>query len=194
MDKNFLSVEDVLADESFQSWYSRRTEQEVTAWEQWIATRPDQQPLVNEAIQFMSQFKLSEKTVSPSQVESAMGKLNKTMTGAAGKTLIIPMHKPRNRWWMAAASIVLLGITLFGLLRFLDHGKASFATNYGQVSTYSLPDGTEVMLNANSQVKLGTKWEDGAGDREIWLNGEAFFHVKKTSARDRFIVHTNELD
>lgn len=37
-----------------------------------------------------------------------------------------------------------------------------------------------------------TDWKDC--DREIWLNGEAFFHVKKTPQKNRFVVHTNDLD
>ncbi|HYC28299.1 MAG TPA: FecR domain-containing protein, partial [Chitinophagaceae bacterium] len=29
---------------------------------------------------------------------------------------------------------------------------------------------------------------------EVWIKGEAFFHVKKTANKSRFIVHTNEMD
>ena len=55
-----------------------------------------------------------------------------------------------------------------------------------------MPDGTEVTLNANSKVSYGT-WKEGS-PREVWINGEALFHVKKTPELSKFIVHTNAFD
>ncbi|RYF96235.1 MAG: DUF4974 domain-containing protein, partial [Chitinophagaceae bacterium] len=69
----------------------------------------------------------------------------------------------------------------------------SVNTQYGEISTHELPDGSLMMLNANSCATLGKKWKEG-NDREVWLNGEAFFHVKKTPNKNRFVVHTNDLD
>ena len=51
-------------------------------------------------------------------------------------------------------------------------------TNYGQIAKHKLPDGSEVMLNANSKLCMNKSWE-GKGDREVWIEGEAYFHVKK---------------
>src|SRR5690349_6484366 len=108
MNKNFQSVEDVLTDESFQSWFVGRSEQEVIVWEEWLSTRPDQQPLVNEAIQFMNQFKVTENTVLPVQTERALGRLNKAIEQEL--TPVVSMRKTRNRWWMAAAAVLLIGL------------------------------------------------------------------------------------
>jgi ferric-dicitrate binding protein FerR (iron transport regulator) len=49
------------------------------------------------------------------------------------------------------------------------------------------------VLNANSSISYTSGWEDGK-EREVWIKGEAFFHVKKTASKSRFIVHTNEMD
>jgi ferric-dicitrate binding protein FerR (iron transport regulator) len=52
------------------------------------------------------------------------------------------------------------------------------------------------VLNANSSLRLGDSWENS---REVWLEGEAFFSVRKKvspadpRARVRFTVHTNTL-
>ncbi len=36
-------------------------------------------------------------------------------------------------------------------------------------------------------------WKEGTS-REVWLKGEAFFHVSKTPTKARFIVHTERFD
>jgi ferric-dicitrate binding protein FerR (iron transport regulator) len=69
-----------------------------------------------------------------------------------------------------------------------------------------LPDGSRVILNANSSVEYSTHWTAG-NDREIWLQGEAFFEVaqqdalqssrlksKQDTAFTKFIVHVDRLD
>ena len=48
------------------------------------------------------------------------------------------------------------------------------------------------MLNANTTLNY-KKWSEGS-DREVWVKGEAFFHVKKTAQKTRFIVHTGNFD
>jgi ferric-dicitrate binding protein FerR (iron transport regulator) len=48
-------------------------------------------------------------------------------------------------------------------------------------------------MNADSKLTFSPGWKDGK-DREVWLTGEAFFHVAKTPLRSRFIVHLNHFD
>jgi transmembrane sensor len=66
-------------------------------------------------------------------------------------------------------------------------------TTYGEVRSNALPDGSTMILNANSNATLSNDWKDG-NDREVWLNGEAFFKVAKTPQKSRFIVHAGDLD
>lgn len=54
-----------------------------------------------------------------------------------------------------------------------------------------LEDGTEVWLNAASSLRFPFSFS--AGEREVYLAGEAFFKVTK-DARRPFIVHTGETD
>ena len=56
-----------------------------------------------------------------------------------------------------------------------------------------MPDGSVVMLNANSNIRIG-KGFGSEEEREVWLDGEAFFQVTKTSDRKKFVVHTNRFD
>ncbi|MFV0268182.1 MAG: FecR family protein, partial [Draconibacterium sp.] len=57
----------------------------------------------------------------------------------------------------------------------------------GSVSEMILPDGSVIFLNADSRVKYSV--EGANGNREVFLEGEAWFDVKKDNTRP-FVVHT----
>jgi transmembrane sensor len=70
----------------------------------------------------------------------------------------------------------------------------TYATHYGETARVKLPDGSLVTLNANSKLTY-QDWEDEK-DREVWLEGEAFFEVqkkKRSGGRVKFVVHTDAL-
>jgi ferric-dicitrate binding protein FerR (iron transport regulator) len=197
MEKKFNSVEEILADEAFLSWYFRDSNQKATEWDNWLAANPQQQPLINEAITTMEQLDVKPNPVSTNQIESAYNRLssqlhqfNKSETSAPAP--VISMYR-KNSWWKVAAAVVVIIAAGLVFWKFSGTNQTQLAANYGQTIKHQLPDGTEVMLNANSKVTLGKNWEAGK-DREVWLNGEAFFHVTKTSAHDRFIVHADMMD
>lgn len=98
----------------------------------------------------------------------------------------------RYRWMAAASILTLLAVGLY-ITRPLFAGKPEVKTPYGQISQQQLPDGTSVTMNANSRLSYSPGWKDGS-DREVWVNGEAFFHVTKTPLKSRFIVHTDHFD
>lgn len=190
MIKNFQSVEEMIEDETFQGWFFSRSGEEVANWENWLAANPSQQPLAEEAIAFMMALKLEETPVPGLRTEDAYQRLV-TRLDDQEKAPVVSMRS-RRRGWLSAAAAVLLVAT--GLLVFkFSSTQASLGTQYGEISSNQLPDGSTMMLNANSTARLGTGWK-GNQDREVWLKGEAFFHVKKTPQKNRFIVHTNELD
>ena len=69
-----------------------------------------------------------------------------------------------------------------------------YATAYGQTRRVELPDHSIVTLNANSHLRLVATWNDQS-PREVWLDGEAFFDIRKkpgTSAA-RFTVHSGRV-
>ena len=108
---------------------------------------------------------------------------------------------PSTQKWGAIAATVSV-LLLSGLLYFyfpkFYHPTQVYATTYGEKEQILLPDGSSVVLNANSQLTLSSDWSsDMAGNesfvREVWLEGEAFFEVKKLSNPTRFLVHTDHL-
>ena len=61
-----------------------------------------------------------------------------------------------------------------------------------QVVQISLSDGTEVWLNAGSQLRYPSHF--GPGRREVTLKGEAYFEVSKGRPEQGFTVHTRQMD
>jgi len=62
---------------------------------------------------------------------------------------------------------------------------------FGSISEVILPDGSHIFLNSGSTLKYSLG--DSIGNREIFLNGEAWFQVAKMKSRP-FLVHTSSYD
>lgn len=65
------------------------------------------------------------------------------------------------------------------------------STQMGEHSQITLPDGTEVTLNALTTIRYATAMPDGK--RRVQVDGEAFFHVAK-DAEHPFIVTAGDVD
>ena len=83
--------------------------------------------------------------------------------------------------YAAAASVVLfLGYTFF-------FQETNYSAALAEQTSFELPDGSEVLLNAGSEIAFKTfNWEN---NRALNLTGEAYFKVKKGS---KFTVQTKE--
>ena len=79
------------------------------------------------------------------------------------------------------ASIFILGLSIL----FYFTNKKTITTQIGETKVYILPDSSRVTVDALSNIKLKRfNW-----DRNIALNGEAYFEVKKGK---KFIVNTKQ--
>ncbi len=119
-------------------------------------------------------------------ISNIQNKMDKRQTS---KKLIYIRSKSRLLRWSAAAAILILLVSYFGL-RELNRGeKFVYQTKFGETECLDLPDGSTVILNANSEIKFFYK-----NPREIWLKGEAFFDVMKLPVtQEIFLVHTEDL-
>jgi ferric-dicitrate binding protein FerR (iron transport regulator) len=91
-----------------------------------------------------------------------------------------------NRMLAIAASITIL-MGLAGLYLSSQYGFVRITNNSLAAQIEILPDGSEVLLNANSKITFRKSF--GKNTREISLNGEAFFNVSKDQSKP-FIVQT----
>ncbi|MPR32074.1 FecR family protein [Salmonirosea aquatica] len=94
------------------------------------------------------------------------------------------------RAWLVAASltVVLLaaGFLFKNNILYQTHTSA-----YGETKTLQLNDGTQVVLNANSSLRV-PRFGFGHGTREVFLTGEANFDVAHRPDDQRFVVSTGK--
>ncbi|MEK6478980.1 FecR domain-containing protein [Catalinimonas sp. 4WD22] len=108
------------------------------------------------------------------------------------KTQYVQGSRP---WYRMAA--VWVGILLLGFATLLylnsQNNTTTVQTAFGEVKTISLPDGSEVTLNANSSLSYATDWEENPV-RQVWLDGEAYFSVVHTQDDRKFEVHASQMN
>lgn len=94
---------------------------------------------------------------------------------------------------LSIAAAVLLVVVGGAFWIFSNNKKTVEKTTFGEWKTLEFSDGSKVKLNANSEMSFKEDWGT-YDDREIWLNGEAYFEVKKKPETDQKLkVLTNDL-
>jgi ferric-dicitrate binding protein FerR (iron transport regulator) len=109
--------------------------------------------------------------------------------------LTVPIYKKWPFYGVAASLLLCIAAAIL----FLNQPEmVEVSTAYQETKSLTLPDGTKVMLNANSSIRYS---EDllSQPSREIWIKGEAFFEVKsltyeEASQKVPFIVHTDMIN
>ncbi|WP_300602932.1 FecR domain-containing protein [Niabella sp.] len=190
-------LRDFLCDAYFQDWVHKPDEEKHAFWETWLQANPGKRAEVESARQILLHIDFKISSPDPAKVEASLNQALAAIeegaqkpSGAHGFLIAI------RRWRVAAILIPLLLISSLIFWWVKTPGLYAIKTGYGKFSRLVLPDSSVVVLNANSTVKYGKKWDKNA-PRELWLNGEAFFDVKhldndhKIENYERFIVHTN---
>ncbi|WP_316841171.1 FecR family protein [Pedobacter gandavensis] len=110
-----------------------------------------------------------------------------------------PEKKMNTSWLKYAASLLIVCATALGWYTLKikepelsqESSMLTKTTNSGERLKLLLPDSSVVYLNAMSKLSFPTHFNKGE-HREIYLEGEAFFEVKKDVSRP-FIVHSGNL-
>lgn len=135
---------------------------------------PDgQQDHVKELWELSAHAKSVRQDVSGEEVENALSEVHKRMESAGSETVAENSRATRfHDWrWIIAAAVFLMAFGI-GIL-FVPQ---SVHAPYGEMTSLTLPDGSEVELNSGSEVRYNRLFS--LSNREIELNGEAFFSVQ----------------
>lgn len=90
-----------------------------------------------------------------------------------------------NRLSLAASLFLMMALgVVFWQVRY---GEREYTTGYGQTATVVLPDGSVVTLNGNSRLSVPKRWPT-EGDREVQVEGEAYFSIQHTTTHQKFFV------
>ncbi len=168
------------------------SDSERHALDRWKESHPDNKAAVEQA------EALWNKTTAPSQayhpdvdkgwqrfrfrIDSEQGLFD---TGDEPVAVEIPLYR---RLWAVAASVLLtiaLGYVAWQWTQKDD--RIMLTTGDNEKNTYFLPDSSQVWLNENTTLSYGAGFDND--NRLVYLEGEAFFEVKKAEGR-RFTVYS----
>ena len=111
--------------------------------------------------------------------ENAM--LSNILSHKKATTKVVPLYK---KWMFQAAAVFVLALGITFVMKFIV--PQTQRADFGEKTTFSLPDHSEVVLNSGSEISY-KKW-NWDSNRHLELKGEAYFRVAKGR---RFEVQTN---
>ena len=205
-DYSQYSISDFVLDESFRRWVLQPDEQTMSFWHTFMLQYPDHQAAINEASSILLHLRVKYDDLT----DASRDRIRKVLESACNHQLLNELQQTERsrpflrrladypfRNWQVAASLTGLLLLAGGSWAWRHYwSRQEVHTNYGEQLTLTLPDGSLVRLNGNSTLSYPNDWVD-QDEREVWLEGEAFFKVakKKSSAgRLKFVTHTPNLD
>lgn len=190
-------LKDFIQDESFRNWVNKAVPDDVLQWELWLENNPHKRSLANEAAAIIRGIAFKKKHVSRQKIDVGWHQVTRQIALSNNNELVVPvrMHPQRTVWQMAAMWLGFLVVSAISFYYYKSTSKLHYRTGFGETTTIILPDKSTVVLNSNSKLTLVNNWSLSK-DREVWLEGEAFFSVLKKPGQGnaRFLVHTGDMD
>lgn len=159
--------------------------------QQWLDASEDNLRHFNEVKKIWAASEI-ESSFEPN-VDAAWNKVSEQLKlnekGRVGKVVKMPNRTNQILYRIAASIIILLGVTWIYTSKFSQPAMLQYATLANETKELTLPDNSVVYLNANTVIEYP---ENFKGDtREIKLEGEAFFEIKRNPLKP-FIIHTSD--
>ncbi len=198
------TARDFVMDENFQRWVRNNESDQNQFWEVWLLQHPHKAAEVEEARQVVASLAFDAEEVTLEQrhriLTTILHRIDTEMDTELTDLVPAGTRKPAIFRLLAAYPLrAAAAVTLFllaGLLLWMNLNRnVEYTTAYGETRTITLPDQSVVTLNAHSSLRYGRDWQNGK-PREVWLQGEAFFSVRKKQDRNqpvKFTVHSGDL-
>lgn len=188
-----FTVNDFAADEYFQSWVFNSGDESVrNFWEGWLLEHPHKRHDVAEATKLLQSVKFSRYELPGDEVADLWNRIHRRDKASSSVTGISKTGISNLAWiYRIAAAVILIGLVGLFYLTLDDKPWLQYHTSYGETRSITLPDGSSVVLNANSTLTVYSDWNNQPV-REIWLDGEAFFSVIHKINNQPFKVITGE--
>ncbi len=207
MDYREYEAEDFLLDPLFREYCLGKNKKAVRFWEEWMAVNPEKLNAVRQARQLYALLNGNHGAQGFLADERAFRSRFAEHTGEdreLPRELVAGAGQKRKRYYGGAVVLSLsASLLIFLLIRrptaavrpvIADQPVARAyvqTSKAGERKSFQLPDGTKVMLNAGSTLRIPANFSHAS--REISLEGEAFFDVAR-DARKPFVIHTNLMD
>ncbi len=192
-----FTADEFAVDPAFRKWCLRAEGEDKVFWNTFLLRYPGKTEVIEQARQMIlgvDQY-FDRQKASPLKIEH---KYYQTLQAAQRQQSVIKMRQHHRQWQIAAVVALFIATAAaigYGAYEFsVESTRLEYRTGYGEQHTIQLPDGSTVQLNADSKLSLNKSWDDDS-QREVWLEGEAYFSVeKKPATQAKFVVHAQELN
>jgi transmembrane sensor len=193
-----------IRDDRFIQWVLFPDAANTAWWEQWMAAHPERLPVLEKARSMVLALgKTTQPAVDEALMEEVYAALDQHLQEE--RPVVTPaltgMHRlARYRWWGAAAALLagIVSVSIYlkkenqtavaGKLNSHMEDQQLVRVNTTKVSQVAyLTDGSSVVLKAGASIKHDAFLAHS--QREVYLNGDAFFDIAKDAARP-FLVYT----
>ncbi len=178
-------VEDFLSDESFTNYHFQVNTVDEQNWKQWIVAHPEKRKVINEARELLRSLSLS---LPDNEYQLELDKITAAINLPAESSTVKMLNwseqsKPKRKRHRH------LGFSIPVLLAFIVTGYIFVHKSYGYYAVIetvnkqagplvvTLSDSTTVTLAPNSTLKYPLHFK--TTNRNVYLTGEAQFHVKR---------------
>jgi len=191
---------DFISDPFFQDWVLHPATEKERFWKNFLLAHPQKKEAIENARLLLKNINFKEDVPDEGRVTSLF-KAHLETIESLRKAKVVRFN---STVWkrMGRIAAIFGGLVLLAALLFLMNRKpydSVIATSYGELKEVMLPDSTRVVLNAHSKIRYSKKWTADK-PREIWLDGEAFFDVKRLSKNaasirqnERFVVYGDDV-
>ncbi len=195
------TIEELLAYDSFREWVrGEASSSQKEYWDNWIMEADENRDIAQNAMQELTGFTLEPET--DPDTENAWDRFNKRFNQEAN---IINWKAAKDserrlvdlKWiYRVAAGFLIVLTTGFAVYFGYSEGnwgsqsesavtEHKILTNYGEQKTIKLGDGSQINLNANSEMVYRVSSENPT-DITVDLKGEAFFNVSERTSRNQY--------
>lgn len=186
------TLTDLLMDDSFRAWIQSGGQENEQYWLDWMNKHPDKVHLIEEARQMLVAFEIDPFLIPEDSKDKLRNKIeviskkqslngNQTYTRAEPQKAIVRFPQ-----WSQIAAVGLLLLAATAMLYLWlqrNDGMLEYSTGQGEIRRFLLPDSSWVTLNANTKLTFSPNWNE-QDDRQVWLDGEAYFEVEKHPLRE----------
>ena len=167
MEERLPSFKEIVEDESFIRWVKNNSWQDANDWEEKIRQNPQIMEDTAAAKKLIEHFSSNDSPVEKAYLDGIWNKIDNATTE---KGIMRPF---RSIYLYAASAAAVLIFLFIGLLPQVE----TFKTDNAEIATVTLPDNSQVTLNAGTKVVYsGNRFNTR---RKVKLTGEAYFNVSK---------------
>lgn len=186
-----LNELDLLLDDTFLQYIRRNNDAAIAKWESYIRQHPEIKDKVAAAVALYYNINVTEAE------KDRTAQLNRLQQAIKATRPVRRINYRQIAWRAAAVLLLLGGIALFWP-RLKPHTPAAgpntflvYSSEWGQRKLLTLPDGSSVILNANTIVRIPSDYSNKHRHVEL-VKGAALFDVQ-TNPEDPFMVTSKQI-